>query len=82
MADMFNAPWKNINNVANSDKAVSLFSSMFTCILDKHMPLVTKRVRHHNKLGWLNPEIKKAIHDRDFHKKKGNWTRYKKSMSK
>lgn len=82
MAEMFNAPWHNINRVACPDEAVALFNSMFTDILDRHMPLVTKRVRSHCKPGWMNSDIKDAIYERDFYKKKGNITMYKKCRNR
>jgi hypothetical protein len=82
MGDMFSAPWDTVNMQPNSDLAVELFNSLCNNVLNKHMPLKTKRIKIDTKPAWMNDEIKNAIHQRDFHKKKGEWNDYKKWRNK
>ena len=75
--DMFNAPWSKINSLHCADKALAYWSDIFLNIVDKHMPVVRKKVKRDMQPNWINDKIRIAIQTRDFHKKKNNFTEYK-----
>ena len=75
--DMLNAPWSNITSLHCADKALAYWSDILKNIVDKHMPIVRKKVRRDSQPNWINDKIRSAIQTRDFHKKKNNFTEYK-----
>ena len=77
MSDMFNAAWQEVNACKCPDDALTLWSSKFQDIVDKHMPVIHKRVKRVRQPKWLTTEIQDAIHTRDFLKKTNNSTGYK-----
>lgn len=77
MSDMFNAPWQNVNKCKTADEALATWSTIYQTILDKNMPITTKRVKRARQPDWISEEIKDGIHTRDFHKRKGNFQEYK-----
>ena len=42
---MFNAPWSKINSLHCADKALAYWSDVFQNIVDKHMPVVRKKIK-------------------------------------
>ena len=58
MADMFNAPWNNVNKPCSPDEALATWSILFQEIVDKHMPVVQKRVKRSMQPKWMNGKLK------------------------
>ena len=77
MLDMFNAPWDNVNQLASPNEALATWSTIYQDIIDKHMPVVQKKVKHSNQPNWISSEIKNAMYTRDFLKKAKNHAEYK-----
>ena len=72
MSDMFNAPWawqSAINQLSSPSVALVAWSNIFQGIIDKHLPVITKKVKHSNPASWMNEEIRDAMHTRDFLKR-------------
>jgi hypothetical protein len=69
MSDMFNAEWNSVSSAGSPDEALTHWISIFNRILEKHMPVVTKRVKRHRQPSWWNPLISEAITMRDFYKR-------------
>lgn len=44
---------------------------MFLTVADKHAPVITRRVRERS-VAWLTPEIKKLMHEQEYHHKQLN----------
>ncbi|XP_055958041.1 uncharacterized protein LOC126824167 isoform X2 [Patella vulgata] len=72
--DLHAAPFDYIYNYSDLNLALSII----TPIINKHAPLKTTRVRNVDKPVWLTHEIFQLIHKRDYLKKKGDVTNYKK----
>lgn len=77
MSDMFNSPWQNVNACTSPDEALACWSSIYQDVIDKHMPIIHKRVKRIRQPKWMNEEIKHAIHTRDFLKKTKSLTGYR-----
>jgi hypothetical protein len=77
MSDMFNAPWHSVNRLSSPNAALATWSEMYQEVINKHMPIVQKRVKHAIQPSWINEEIKNAMHTRDFLKKTNNHMEYK-----
>ena len=69
MSDMFNAPWQTINQLSSPNVALVAWSNSFQGTIDKHLPAITKKVKHSNPASWMNKEIRDAMHTRDFLKR-------------
>ena len=69
MSDIFNAPWQTINQLSSPNVALVAWSNIFQGIIDKHLPIITKKVKHSNPASWMNEEIRYAMHTRDFLKR-------------
>ena len=66
--DLKGVPWHNIESFNEPNLAWRAWKSEFNAILDRHAPLRHRRVRQ-SSLPWLTSEIRKIMHDRDYHKK-------------
>ena len=77
MADMYNAPWDNINTLTSPDDALKTWSNIFNTILEKHMPIKQKRVKHYKNPPWMSSDIRHAMALRDLLKKLKNYAQYK-----
>ena len=66
----------------NPDEALELWYYFIITVLDKHAPIVTKRVKNKYQPEWYSDEIRKTRFQRDyFHQKKDN-ENYKKYRNK
>ena len=77
MSDMFNMPWHDVNRLSCPNEVLSYWSTMYRGILDKHMSIIEKKVRHLIQPHWINGEIKNAMYTRDYLKKINNHAEYK-----
>ena len=70
LSDLQNAPWLTIGaeNIS-MDQYLQSFISTFTKIIDKHLPLVTKRIKRPNQPEWITNNILLAINKRENSKK-------------
>ena len=73
------AKWHDINLGICDDIsiAISSFVSEFTSIIDKHIPLVQKRVKRIKQPGWISPELLKSFSLRDSAKARHDYENYK-----
>ena len=57
MADMFNAPWHQVNNCISPGEALTIWSSIYQNITEKHMPAVQKKVKRPQQPKWINEKL-------------------------
>ena len=77
ISDLESIPWDVIKVFDNVDDALDAWYSLFTDVIDKHVPLKQHRVKNVNQPNWLTPEIIDSIKIRDRFKALGNNTHYK-----
>ena len=78
LSDLQNAPWLTIGAENISiDKYLQSFISTFTKIIDKHLPLVTKRIKRPKQPEWITNNILLAINKRENAKKNKDEHNYK-----
>ena len=80
ISDLRNQPWETVKDFVNIDDAVEKWQNMFTYIIDKHMPIRTKRSKQRN-TPWMNSNIFKLMKDRDKIKHKAFRTKNDDMMS-
>ena len=80
--------WSDIESIENIDVAVGKWEELLLEVVNKHMPLKTKRVRKKNS-PWLNDTIFDLIKQRDKMKRKAkntkldlHWKEYKRLKNK
>ena len=54
MSDMFNAPWNLVDKHSSPDEALATWSEIYKSTIDKHMPVVQKRIKHFSQPKWMN----------------------------
>ncbi len=78
VCDLQAAPWQNINFTNDTtDQCLESFLNIYTSIIDKHLPLTTKRIKRPKQPEWITHEIMAAINKRDNAKKNKNEQQYK-----
>ena len=77
MEDMCSCSWTDIKNCITPDESLAVWSTLYNNVLDKHMPIIQKRVKRSQQPKWMNKEIKCAIHTSDYMKKRHNFIQYK-----
>ena len=77
--DLMVAKWHDVNLGICDDIsiAISSFVSEFISIVDKHIPLVQKRVKRIKQPGWITPELLKSFSLRDSAKARHDYENYK-----
>ena len=78
LSDLQNAPW--LTNGAENismDQYLQSFISTFTKIIDKHLPLVTKRIKRPKQPEWISNNILLAINKRENAKENKDEQNYK-----
>jgi hypothetical protein len=68
ISDLQNMPWHEIESTKDPNIAWKKWESSFNEVLNRHAPLIHKRVRS-SSLPWLNSSIKRQMYTRDYHKK-------------
>ena len=72
--------WPEVIDTEVND-ILSLFVCSFSKVVDKHIPLIEKRVKNEKQPGWITDEIRKTIKIRDNYrhknKNKNNHNSYK-----
>lgn len=76
--DLQTAAWNEIDIQNHSaDECLRAFNHIFKPIVDKHLPVVTKRVKRQTQPKWMTSDILKAINLRDTAKRQGKEDVYK-----
>lgn len=75
--DLASVPWDVIKVFDNVDDALDAWYSLFSDVIDKHVPLKQHRVKNINQPSWLTPEIIDSIKTRDRFKALSNMDQYK-----
>ena len=63
--DLAGVLWKALDAYADVDKKLECWNAMFMDVLNKHIPLVTRRVKNKQIPGWMNRDIIRQICVRD-----------------
>ena len=79
--DLDAAPFRNIYSFTNPDEAFSFWSKTLLNVINKHIPLIKRRVKSKILPGWLTKDILSAMEDRDRSKKRGMFDEYKKKRN-
>ena len=76
--DLLNTPF-NCCYATSLDPDVALQSwyKAFNSVIDHHMPIISKRVKHPTQPKWITSDIFAAMHRRDKYKKQNNHIEYK-----
>lgn len=69
LQDLIESTLQNVYNFSNPEDALNSWYNTFMFIYDKHVPIVTRRVKHYSKPPWLDNELQQAIQLRDKFKK-------------
>ena len=78
LRDLKDAPWLGIDFRSSSpDRSLETFLKIVTTVIDKHLPLVTKRIKRQMQPEWMNLDILEAIKNRYGAKKHHNDNLYK-----
>ena len=88
LEDLGNLDWSNVLGSNCVDTATEAFNSNLLNVLDRHAPIVHKRIRHDSP-PWLNEGLLDAIKERDYLKKVAaksgknsvDWKRYQKKRN-
>jgi hypothetical protein len=54
------ALFKKVEYIADTNDALNIWYNLFNEILDKHAPIVTKRVKRDKQPEWYNTEVQYA----------------------
>ena len=81
-ADISRIDFNQVSNCIDAQAAWSLWSTLFLLVVNKHIPLKKKRVKHTNIPNWLTSEIQCAMRVRDRLKKNKQFDEYKRERNK
>ena len=71
LSDLSNCPFDSLLQSEDPNEALLSFVNIFSEVLNRHAPLISRRVKKINQSEWMNDEIKDAMKNRDyFHKLK------------
>ncbi len=73
-SDFLSVADENQNNI---DSVVNFWTNSTKCIIDKHLPKITKRVKREIQPGWMTEDIITTMRDRDEAQIKEGETQYK-----
>ena len=82
LSDLDAAPFSDIFNLTDPNKALSLWYKLLLEALNKHAPVRHKRVRRPSLPPWLTEELKQAMAQRDRLRKDKNFADYKRQRNK
>lgn len=77
LQDLKDAPFCSVESENDPDLCLQQWYSIFISVLDKHAPLITKRIKKYHQPEWYNSEITEARQTRDRCHKLGMWQEYK-----
>ena len=71
-AELSQIPFNTVYNINDPNTALTHLCNMMTAVIDKHAPLKTKRVKHHDIPPWLSQETLKEMEIRDMFQEKND----------
>lgn len=77
LQDLFNAPFYSVEFENDPDLCLQRWYDIFNSILDKHAPIITKRVKNDHQPEWYKHEITESRNMRDKCNRLGLWDEYK-----
>ena len=77
MNELSTVPWEIIENFNTVDDILSVWTLLFTEVLDKHAPIKKRRIKRKYQPEWLTSEILDLMKERNKHKLNGNTDAYK-----
>lgn len=77
MDDLTAASFYTIEFESDTSKCLSLFYKIFNEVINKHVPVVTKRVKRDKQPEWYTKDVINARKMRDKYKNHGMWPEYK-----
>ena len=73
--------WSQLKDINDIDSIVLHWNKLFMSIVDKHVPIKTKRVKHKYQPDWFNADILQAIQERDHFKASNMYSEYKQARN-
>ena len=80
--ELSTVPWEIIENFETVDDILSVWTLLFTEILDKHAPIKNHRIKRKYQPEWLTSEILDLMKERNKQKLNGNNDAYKALQNK
>ena len=80
--DLHWAPFTEVLNCTDPDKALATWYSVYLTTVNRHAPSKRKRVKHPKSPPWLNKDIKETMVERDNLKREKKFPAYKKLRNK
>lgn len=74
--DLSRTTWPEFKTL-DVDNAVKSFNEIFTAVIDKTLPKISKRVQRPKQPGWVNDDIRKCMKLRENAKKAGRHDAYR-----
>ncbi|CAG2225633.1 unnamed protein product [Mytilus edulis] len=78
LQDLSNQPFDIIQEINDPNEAMDMWYYLLVNVLDKHAPVVTRRVKNKYQPEWYTNEIGKSKFQRDYFHKKKDTENYKK----
>ena len=82
LADINNLPLGNVYHTTDPEIALKTLMQLITPIIDKHIPLKSRRVKEPNLPAWINTDIINAMELRTFFNNNNMKTEYKQQRNK
>ena len=77
LEDLSKQPFDIVCEITDPNEALDLWIFLITNVLDKHAPVLTKRIKRKYQPEWFNDEIRDSIFQRDYFHKKKDFENYK-----
>jgi hypothetical protein len=77
LKDLSYAPFNKVEYVDEPNDALKIWYNLFNAILNKHAPIVAKRVKRDKQPEWYNTEVQYARQMRDTFKQLDMWAENK-----
>jgi hypothetical protein len=77
LKDLSYAPFNKVEYVDDPNDALKIWYNLFNAILNKHAPIVAKRVKRDKQPEWYNTEVQYARQMRDTFKQLDMWAENK-----
>ena len=82
LMDLLVTPFENRYNFSDPNEAPSHWIDLFLHVVNKHVPLKKKRVKHQTLPPWLNTDIKQTILLRDKSRKQKKFLEHKQQRNR
>ena len=77
LSDLAITPFDKIEHESHPNTCIQMWYDIFNAVLDKHAPIVTKRVKRDRQPEWFNNEIAYARKMREKYHKLEMWSEFK-----